>query len=167
MHDCWKQGAIGAAKVVAGTLSVSTGATLCGASGAGCLAGVPIMAFGASDATQGATMMMDAYQGITSQGVNPLKTLLTEISPDYGGVAYDTLSLIANVGSLGARIPIYVGATDGIAQTGSIFGVTTTRWNNASALANSVTGQVGQTLNRFILGGSVAWKAIGLGNSGN
>ena len=145
-----------------GALTVSTGATLCGTTGVGCLAGAPMMAFGASDATQGATMLMDAYDGVTSQGLNPLKAGIVGLLPNAGALTYDALSLGFNLGSLSAQAPMYIGATDGIARTSSLFGVTTSRWDAASAFANSVTGQAGQMLNRATLAGSALWKAYGL-----
>ena len=65
-------------------------------------------------------MMIDAYNGVTSQGVNPLKPEFTTLSPNHGAIAYDLLSLGANLGSLSAKVPVYAGATDGITRTGSI-----------------------------------------------
>ena len=120
------------------------------------------MAFGASDATQGATMMMDAYDGVTSQGLNPLKAGITGLFPNAGALTYDALSLAANVGALSAQVPLYIGASDGITRASSLFGLTTSRWDAASAFANSVTGQAGQLANRASLAGSALWKAYGL-----
>jgi RHS repeat-associated protein len=165
-HECWQQGAIGGLKAVGGALTVSTGATICGTSGVGCLAGGPMMAFGASDATQGATMMVDAFNGTTSDGLNPLKAGFISVRPNAGAMTYDVLSLGANVMAIGSKVPMYIGATDGIAQTGSLFGVTTSRWDQASAFANSITGQAGQMLNRATLAGSALWKSYGLSKDG-
>lgn len=146
---------------------MSTGDTICGASGVGCLAGGPMMAFGASDAMQGATMMVDAFNGTTSDGLNPLKADFISVRPNAGAMTYDIFSLGFNLGSLSAQVPMYVGATDGIARTGSLFGVTTSRWDSVSAFSNSVTGQVGQMLNRATLAGSALWKSYGIGKDGN
>ncbi|MCQ8895616.1 hypothetical protein NQT62_04060 [Limnobacter humi] len=164
LNECLKQGAIGATKMVGGTLTVSTGATICGTTGVGCLAGGPMMAFGASDATEGATMLVDAVRGVTSEGFNPLKVGVTGLLPNAGTLVYDSASLAFSAAALAARVPLYVGVTDGITRASSLFGVTTSRWDAPFAFANSVTGQVGQILNRATLAGSALWKAYGLGS---
>ncbi|VVE03537.1 hypothetical protein PHO31112_02260 [Pandoraea horticolens] len=60
-----------AAKVVIGGVTAKTGAGLC-MSGLGCTAGIPMAAFGLSDAAEGTDGLYNHYNGINSFGVNPL-----------------------------------------------------------------------------------------------
>ncbi|MBS0446663.1 MAG: hypothetical protein JSR59_12025 [Proteobacteria bacterium] len=162
-HECWEQGALGALQAAGGGITVATGATICSTTGLGCLAGGPMIAFGASDAWQGGTKVVDAFNGLTSEGFNPLKTGFTSLMPDWGATAYDGLSLGANLYSLTAKVPLFVGATDGITRTGSLFGLDVSRWDSTKAFLGAVNGQVGQLVNRITLTGSALWKTYGLG----
>lgn len=87
--------------------------------------------------------------------------------PDWVAAVYDGLSLAANLYSLTAKIPLFVGATDGITRTGSLFGLDVSLWDSTKAFLGAVDGQVGQIVNRIALTGSVLWKIYGLGKDIN
>lgn len=158
-HECWKQGALGSIKAVGGGLTAATGAAIC-TSVAGCALGAPMAAFGASDAWQGGGMVVDAAQGITSEGFNLIKTGFRVAMPEWGGAVYEGTSLSLNLAALGAKVPLIVGATDGINRVQSMFGIAVTRWDNARVVLGSV---VSQSTNRLMLTGSAVGKAIGFG----
>lgn len=124
------QGAKGALKMGLGGASVASGTGLC-ATGVGCLAGGPVAAIGASEATQGTTMLWDALHGVNSDGFNPLKAASNAAFGQYGDAVYDTAALASSVGALAAKVPLVLGPTDGIDRAKSIFGVTVSQWDNA------------------------------------
>lgn len=163
MHECWKQGALGAVKAVGGGLTVATGAAIC-TSLAGCALGAPMAAFGASDAWQGGGLVVDAVQGISSEGFNLIKTGFQLAMPEWGGAVYEGTSLGLNVGAIGAKVPLIVGASDGIERATSMFGVTVSRWDNARAVLGNV---VSQSVNRLMLTGSAIGKVFGFGKEVN
>ncbi len=134
-HECWRQGGIGAIKLAAGGASVAAGAAICPASfGAGCV----VAAVGASDGVQGATMILDAVQGISSNGYNPIKSGVEELFPIWGATIYDGTSLALNVGTLGVKVPLIVGATDGINRMKSMFGVVVSKWDNSKIVLGTL-----------------------------
>jgi RHS repeat-associated protein len=157
--DCWSQGAMGAAKAVGGGLTAATGAAIC-TSLAGCALGGPMAAFGASDAWQGGGMVVDAVQGISSEGFNLIKAGFQTAMPDWGGTAYEGISLGMNVTAIGAKVPLIVGASDGINRVKSIFDVTVSRWDNARVVLGNV---LSQSTNRLMLTGSAIGKFITFG----
>lgn len=57
-----------------------------------------------------------------------------------GDVAYDSTFLLLSGLTLGASVPLKVGASDGINRANSMFGVTVPRWQNPiiNPLTNSV-----------------------------
>jgi filamentous hemagglutinin len=124
------QGAKGSLKMGLGGAAVTSGSGLC-ATGVGCLAGGPVALIGASEATQGATMLWDALHGVQSEGVNPLKAASNAAFGQYGDAVYDTAALAASVGALASKVPLVLGPTDGINRAKSIFGVTVNQWDNA------------------------------------
>jgi filamentous hemagglutinin len=127
-------------KAVGGGLAVSTGATICGASGAGCVVGGPLAAFGVSEATEGMTGLYKQYQGNGASGFNPLRTGFNTLWPVWGDTAYDGLYLATSALSLQALVPSKIGVvspspssiyvSDGINKTNSMFGVNVPRWQN-------------------------------------
>jgi hypothetical protein len=158
-HECWKQGALGAVKAVGGGLTVATGAAIC-TTVAGCALGAPMAAFGASDAWQGGGMVIDAVQGISSEGFNLIKTGFQLAMPEWGGAAYEGTSLGFNVAAIGAKVPLIVGASDGIGRVNSMFGVAVSRWDNSRVMLGNV---LSQSMNRLMLTGSAFGKAFGFG----
>jgi len=157
-HECWKQGALGAVKAVGGGLTVATGVAIC-TSVAGCALGAPMAAFGASDAWQGGGMVVDAVHGISGEGFNLIKTGFQLAMPEWGGAVYEGISLGLNVGAIGAKVPLIVGASDGIGRVKSMFDVTVSRWDNARVVLGNVASQ---SVNRLMLTGSAIGKAFGV-----
>lgn len=66
-HPFITQGVKGAFKTGLGGLSIAGGATACGTL-VGCVVGGPVAAFGASELTQGITMIWGAVHGVSSEG---------------------------------------------------------------------------------------------------
>jgi filamentous hemagglutinin len=134
MGDAIQSDPLGAAKDVAkvalGGLTARTGATLC-ATGVGCaLGGGGMVAFGLSDATQGADGLYNRYNGISSPGVNPLRYGFQQLSPTWGNAVYDGANFIFAVGALRAQVPLKMGVADGLNRPASMFDVTVPRINN-------------------------------------
>ena len=127
-------------KTVGGGLAVATGSTICTTSGPGCVVGAPLAAFGASEATEGATGLYRQYQGQGAAGVNPIRNGLNAIWPTWGDTAYDATYLGLSVLALGAPVPLKVGASDGIDRVNSLFGATVPRWQNP--IINPLTNNV-------------------------
>ncbi|GLU34045.1 hypothetical protein WKR88_04985 [Trinickia caryophylli] len=118
------------AKIVTGALTTKTGAALCTTS-LGCAAGVPMVAFGASDMAEGADGLYNRYNGISAAGINPLRYGFNEVLPaGWGNVAYDGLNLATAIGALYAPVPLKMGVADGLNRPGSMFDVTVPRFNN-------------------------------------
>jgi len=117
-------------KVVGGGLAVATGNTICVTSGLGCVVGVPLAAFGASEAIEGGTGLYNSFMGQGSQGYNPIRIGFNAVAPVWGDTAYDATFLLLSAGAIGARVPLQVGASDGINRVNSLFGVTVPRWQN-------------------------------------
>lgn len=117
-------------------------------------------AFGASDAWQGGGMVVDAVQGISSEGFNLIKGGFKLAMPEWGGVAYEGVSLSFNLAALGAKVPLIVGASDGIERATSLFGVAATRWNNATEKFGVF---LSKSVNQMMLTGSAIGKAVGVG----
>jgi filamentous hemagglutinin len=115
-------------------------------------------AFGASDAWQGGGMVIDAVHGISSEGFNPIKNGFQAEWPEWGAVFYEGTSFGFNVTAIGAKVPLVLGATDGIERVRSMFGVTVSRWDNARVVLGNV---VSQSVNQLILTGSAIGKAFG------
>ena len=109
-------------------------------------------------------MVVDAVQGISSEGFNLIKTGFQLAMPEWGGAVYEGTSLGLNVGAIGAKVPLIVGASDGIERATSMFGVTVSRWDNARAVLGNV---VSQSVNRLMLTGSAIGKVFGFGKEVN
>ncbi|WP_275760543.1 hemagglutinin repeat-containing protein [Ralstonia pseudosolanacearum] len=120
-----------ALKVGLGLVTAKTGATLCSTTGAGCIAGGPMIAFGLSDAGEGADGLYNRFNGIYSPGVNVLRYGMNQLSPTWGNTAYDGLNLLAGVLALNAQVPLKMGLTDGLGRADSMFGVTVRNLDNA------------------------------------
>ncbi|CAJ0783967.1 hemagglutinin repeat-containing protein [Ralstonia chuxiongensis] len=93
-----------ALKVGLGLVTAKTGATFCYTTGAGCIAGGPMIAFGLSDAGEGADGLYNRFNGIYSPGVNVLRYGMNQLSPTWGNTAYDGLNLLAGVLALNAQV---------------------------------------------------------------
>ncbi|WP_432258816.1 hemagglutinin repeat-containing protein [Cupriavidus sp. TMH.W2] len=119
-----------AAKVVLGGVTAKTGAGICATSGAGCVAGGPMIAFGLSDMAEGADGLYNRYAGIASPGVNPLRWAANQISPTWGNTLYDGANLATAMVALTVPVPLKVGIADGMNRPGSIFDVTVPRFDN-------------------------------------
>lgn len=151
-------------KVATGSMSVAGGVTVCAASGIGCALGAPAIAFGASEAIEGATGLYNFFTGNGPPGFNPLRSALTvALPPGWGSTAYDIGSLGATLLGLGVQLPYNIGFTEGIDRAKSIFGVTTSKWNNP--MLNPLTKQplptyVGQGIAVYGVGS----KAATIGN---
>jgi filamentous hemagglutinin len=117
-------------KVVVGGFTAKTGATICAATGIGCVAGAGMLSFGLSDMVEGGGGLYNRYQGINASGVNPLRWGLTELSPMWGDTAYDALDLGVSALALRAHVPLKMGVTDGLNRPASMFGVSVPRINN-------------------------------------
>jgi filamentous hemagglutinin len=117
-------------KVVGGSLAVITGKTICGTTGIGCVAGGPLAVFGASEAIEGGTGLYNSFTGAGTQGFNPVRKGLNLISPTWGDTAYDGGYLLFSIGTLGANVPLKVGASDGINRAKALNGSIVTRWQN-------------------------------------
>jgi filamentous hemagglutinin len=150
-------------KLVGGGLSAATGIGIC-TTGLGCAAGVPMAAIGASEAWQGGEMLWDATRGVASEGFNLIKSGFQKVNPEWGGIAYETTALTANLASLVVKVPLVVGASDGIERATSLFGAVATRWNNASEKLGVF---VSKELNQLMLTGSAAGRGVALGQELN
>ena len=129
--DLIKQGAIGTVKVVGGGISAFGGGTIC-TTVFGCVAGAPMVVIGLSEVRQGSTMLADAMNGIGSKGDNPVKNFAVQTFGEKGGnVLYDGTALVAGAAALARSVPVVVGVADNMNRPLSIFGATTTVWNNA------------------------------------
>jgi filamentous hemagglutinin len=128
------------AKTVGGGLAVATGSTICGTSGVGCVVGAPLAVFGASEVTEGATGLYRQYQGQGAAGFNPVRSGLNTVAPVWGDTIYDGTYLGLSVLTLGATVPLKVGASDGINRANSMFSVTVPRWQNP--IVNPLTNAV-------------------------
>jgi hypothetical protein len=105
-------------------------------------------------------MVVDAVQGVSTEGFNLIKTGFQTAMPEWGGAAYEGTSLGLNVAAIGAKVPLIVGASDGINRVKSIFDVTVSRWDNARVVLGNV---LSQSTNRLMLTGSAIGKAITFG----
>jgi hypothetical protein len=153
----WGQFGKGTLKAAGGGLAAAAGASLCSTTGLGCIVGAPMAAIGTSDAIQGGTMALDALHGQPLEGVNPLKNFAETVSPQWGGLGYDALSLGATAGSLYGDVPLIVDpALTGINTTRSLFGVTVPRMDNAVGILGHVFDS---NVQRGILGASAGTRA--------
>jgi RHS repeat-associated protein len=135
-----KQTAIGSVKVVTGAVSAVVGGGMC-TTLFGCAIGAPMAAIGLSEVRQGSTMVADAFNETESNGINPLRTFAIENAGEkWGNVAYDGVSLATGIGALARQTPVVLGYADLMNRPVSIFGATTTVWNNAKYVP--VTGFV-------------------------
>ena len=105
-------------------------------------------------------MVVNAVQGISSEGFNLLKFGFQSEWPVWGGALYEGASLGFNVGALSAKVPLIVGASDGIERADSIFGVTVGRWNNATEKFGVF---LSKSVNQMMLTGSAIGKVFGFG----
>jgi filamentous hemagglutinin len=162
------QGVKNTGKLVGGGLAAYTGGVICGAGG--CIVGGPVMAFGSSEAIEGATGLYNQYQGNGKDGFNPLKTGANILWPVWGDTIYNTGYLLTSVISLAAIVPAKIGViqnnsiyvSDGINRSTSLFGVTVPRWQNP--IINPVTGEVFMTNNsaRVVSGYGVVSKVTAI-----
>ncbi|WP_211451092.1 hemagglutinin repeat-containing protein [Collimonas antrihumi] len=125
--------ALNGLKVVTGWGTATAGVALC-ETGAGCLVGAPMTAFGSSNMMEGGNALYNAYIGNPAMGVNPLRYGFNQAMPAWGNTAYDTLNLVATLASFTVPVPKMIGASDGIDRAKSIFGSTTTGFNNVKML---------------------------------
>ena len=124
-----------AVKVTVGGVAVKTGATICATTGVGCaLGGGGMVLFGLSDMAEGAGGLYNRYSGVTSPGLNPLRSGFNQLSPTWGDTAYDGASLLFSFGALRAEVPLKMGIADGLNRPGSMFGVTVPRINNPTLI---------------------------------
>ncbi|HEX7685885.1 MAG TPA: hypothetical protein VF446_20490 [Trinickia sp.] len=129
-----------AVKIVTGGLTAKSGAALC-TSGVGCAAGSWMVAFGLSDAAEGADGLYNRYNGINSPGTNPLRYGFNQALPaGWGDVAYDGLNLAFAIAALRAPVPLKMGTADGLNRPASMFDVTVPRMNNNTLIP--FTGQI-------------------------
>ncbi|MDR5838787.1 hypothetical protein QCE83_31540 [Caballeronia sp. LZ034LL] len=119
-----------AAKIVLGGVTAKTGATFCTTSGAGCVAGGMMLAFGMSDIAEGADGLYNRYNGIPSAGTNPLRYGLNMLNRTWGDAIYDGVNLATALIALRAPVPLKVGTADGLGRPSSMFDVTVPRYNN-------------------------------------
>lgn len=127
-------------QLVGGSLATVTGTSICSTTGVGCIVGGPLVAFGASEAIQGGTGLYNYAMGNTPSSFNPLRSGLNYMSPTWGDTAYDATFLLLTGLTLGATVPLKVGASDGINRANSMFGVTVPRWQNP--IVNPVTNNI-------------------------
>jgi hypothetical protein len=138
-----------------GIVAAGTGVVICSASGVGCFVGIPMAAIGASDAVQGGDMLWQAINGITTEGFNPIKDLIFQQYVPGGDVTYDIASLGITGGAIFAKVPLIVGATEGISTQTSLFGFKAMRWQNSIKLGPFV---LPRWATDWILGTSVVSK---------
>ncbi|QDX22357.1 hypothetical protein FP568_14600 [Pandoraea pnomenusa] len=126
-------------KVVTGGMAVAGGLTAC-SSLVGCTLGGPAAVFGGSEAIEGFNGLYRLATGSGSAGFNPVRDfLVTNLPVGWGNIAYDVGALGANMLTLGIRMPYNIGFTDGVNRSKSIFGVTTSKWDNP--MLNPLTKQ--------------------------
>ncbi|AJG23942.1 hemagglutinin repeat-containing protein [Cupriavidus basilensis] len=168
--DAVKSDPIGVAKdglkAVTGAVTALTGGTICGTSLVGCAAGGPMAAFGTSDAVEGVTGLTNAMLGYRSGGFNPIKYGLNEVMPVWGNTAYDGLNLTFNLLAMRAQVPLKLGLADGLARPSSIFGATTSKFNNPKLVPIINWSLPNGTAQNALLMGAGA-KTIGLVNDVN
>jgi filamentous hemagglutinin len=118
------------AKVVVGGVTAKTGAGLC-TTGAGCIPGTGMIAFGMSDMTEGAEGLYNRYNGIDSPGVNPLRWGFNQTLPaGWGNITYDGLNVVTAILALKTQVPLKMGVADGLNRPGSMFDVMVPNINN-------------------------------------
>lgn len=79
-------------------------------------------------------MFKDAINGKASNRFNPIKAAANYINPQYGDTAYNVIALAANVAALTRQVPVVMGYADGMNRPNSIFGASTSVWNNGKAV---------------------------------
>ena len=129
-----------AAKLVGRSLASATGASICSTTGVKCVVGGPLAVFGASEAVEGGTGLYNQVAGNTPGSFNPLRYGLSYFSPTWGDTTYDATFLLLSGLTLGATVPLKVGASDGINRANSMFGSTVPRWKNR--IVNPITNNV-------------------------
>lgn len=118
-------------KVATGWLTATGGLALCG-TGAGCVPGSLMTAFGSSTMIEGGSGLYNAYKGSAAPGVNPLRYQFNQVNPTWGNTVYDGLNFAATLIAMGVKVQLNVGVSDGINRTESLFGATASRFNNAT-----------------------------------
>ena len=120
-----------AVKVGLGFVTAKTGGALCG-SGLGCTVGSWMFAFGASDMIEGSTALMNRYDGISADGVNPLRLGFNKLNPTWGNAVYDGINFAFSIAAMRVQVPLNVGVADGLNRPVSMFGVTVPRIDNVN-----------------------------------
>jgi len=125
--------ALNGLKVATGWGTATAGIALCG-TGIGCAPGSMMIAFGSSNMMEGGNALYNAYLGNPAVGVNPLRYGFNQVFPVWGNTLYDGANLAVTLGSLAVPVPRMVGASDGIDRAQSLFGSTTSGFNNLKML---------------------------------
>jgi hypothetical protein len=142
------QAAKGGLKIGIGALGVKGGAALT-ATGLGAIPGVPMMGIGASEFTEGATLIGNTLEGKLQEGYNPGREFAKErIGDKWGDTAYDAVALISNVGGLFVKVPLVLGTADSMNRATSIFGVKISGWENGMVIPG-IGIYLPQTLNQI------------------
>ncbi|WP_150624942.1 hemagglutinin repeat-containing protein [Pandoraea captiosa] len=118
-----------ASKVVMGGVTAKTGAGFC-TTGFGCAVGLPMVAFGLSELSEGSNGLYKRYNGIDSPGLNPLRYGANYLSPTWGDLSYDVLNFSASLLALRVPVPLKMGVADGLNRPGSMFNVMVPKINN-------------------------------------
>jgi filamentous hemagglutinin len=122
-------------KVATGGLSTAGGYTLCSTTGIGCIPGAWMIAFGASNITEGATGLYNQYQGNGVSGFNPIKQAFNQALPGtWGNLAYAGVDFGVSILSMRGPVPLNIGLADGLGRPTSMFGVTVSKIDNPMLL---------------------------------
>lgn len=116
-----------------GGVTAKTGAALC-ANAVGCVPGGFMVAFGLSDAYEGADGLFARYEGKNRSGINPLRYGINQINPSWGDTAYDGLNLMASVAALRVSVPLKIGNLEGMNRPKSMFGVSVPNIRNQTLI---------------------------------
>lgn len=116
------------ATAVGGGVGAYAGFTLCGTV-AGCVFGGPMVAFGVGNVEEGTTGF---YNHFTSDkgSYNHVKQVFDKVPGGYGPLIYSGADLVLSFGSGFVKVPLKMGALDGLNKNDSMFGVTVRGFDN-------------------------------------
>lgn len=116
-------------KIVTGAIGVTSGATLCTASGGlGCVPGGVMFSFGASNVVEGGHGVYNHFFDPGEAAFNPVKGGFEYLFPGNGLLLYSGIDMVTAGAAGVVRVPLKMGTADGLNRATSMFGV---KVNNA------------------------------------
>ncbi|UZE03243.1 filamentous hemagglutinin N-terminal domain-containing protein [Pseudomonas mediterranea] len=115
-------------QTVLGGAGMISGGTLC-STAAGCVFGGPMAVFGAGNAYEGGVGMYNHIWLGEDGPSNPVKDVFSALPGGYGPLVYSGADLVLSAGAGFVKVPLKVGAADGL-NAKSLFGVTVRKMDN-------------------------------------